>query len=55
MQGNTSCDEAPELSAPLAQQSPASPELARVIDAWPGLPTHVRAAILALVQTARQG
>ena len=27
----------------------ADPNLARVIDAWPGLPPHVRAAVLALV------
>jgi hypothetical protein len=29
------------------------PDLARVLDAWPTLPPHVRAAILALVATAR--
>jgi hypothetical protein len=26
------------------------PDLARVIDAWPGLPSDVRAAVLALVE-----
>jgi hypothetical protein len=28
-------------------------DLARVIEAWPALPAHVRAAVLALVQAAR--
>ena len=28
-----------------------SPELARVVDAWPDLPDHIRAAVLALVAT----
>jgi hypothetical protein len=28
------------------------PDLARVIDAWPDLPQHIRAAVLALVGTA---
>src|SRR2546421_924116 len=27
-------------------------ELARVVDAWPMLPEHIRAAVLALVKTA---
>jgi hypothetical protein len=26
--------------------------LARVIDAWPDLPPHIRAAVLALIETA---
>jgi hypothetical protein len=29
-----------------------SPDLSRVIEAWPALPDHIRAAILALVGTA---
>jgi len=29
------------------------PDLARVVTAWPDLPTHIRAAVLALVGTAR--
>jgi hypothetical protein len=29
------------------------PELARVIDAWPDMPPHIRAAVLALIGTAR--
>ena len=28
-------------------------DLARVIDAWPVLPAHIRAAVLALIGTAR--
>jgi hypothetical protein len=31
----------------------ADSDLARVIDAWPGLPPHIKAAVLALVGTAR--
>lgn len=49
---------APQLAAsareppsPLAA-TPADPDLARVLDAWPSLPPHIRAAVLALVQTA---
>jgi hypothetical protein len=29
------------------------PDLARVVEAWPALPEHIRAAVLALVGTAR--
>jgi hypothetical protein len=32
--------------------APTDPDLARVIDAWPDLPAHLRAAFLALVGTA---
>jgi hypothetical protein len=31
---------------------PADAELARVVEAWPDLPPHIRAAVLALVGTA---
>jgi hypothetical protein len=42
------------LSAPLAQQAPTDPDLARVLVAWPALPPHIRAAVLALVATAER-
>jgi hypothetical protein len=29
------------------------PDLARIVEAWPTLPDHIRAAILALIVTAR--
>jgi hypothetical protein len=32
---------------------PADADLARIIIAWPDLPAHVRAAVLALIGTAR--
>jgi hypothetical protein len=32
---------------------PVDPDLARVVAAWPTLPSHVRAAVMALIQTAR--
>jgi hypothetical protein len=35
-----------------AQTAP-DPDLARVLDAWPSLPAHIKAAVLALVATAR--
>jgi hypothetical protein len=45
------------LALPLAQESskpPATdPDLARLLDAWPDLPPHIRAAVLALIGTAR--
>jgi hypothetical protein len=31
----------------------ADPDLARVVEAWPSLPRHMKAAVLALVATAR--
>jgi hypothetical protein len=41
---------------PLTSPAPARPDvpdLARILDAWPTLPGHIKAAILALVATAR--
>jgi hypothetical protein len=32
---------------------PIAPDLQRVVEAWPDLPPHIRAAVLALVGTAR--
>jgi hypothetical protein len=32
---------------------PADPDLARVVIAWPDLPSHIKAAVLALVGTGR--
>ena len=32
-------------------QAPLPPDLARVVDTWPDLPEHIRAAVLALVDT----
>jgi hypothetical protein len=43
--------QAGHLAVPLAQQAPLAPDLARVVEAWPTLPDHIRAAILALVNT----
>jgi hypothetical protein len=31
------------------------PDLARVLDAWPTLPDHIKAAVMALVTTAHEG
>jgi hypothetical protein len=42
---------APQL-APEAPNPGADPGLARVVAAWPDLPAHVKAAVLALVGTA---
>jgi hypothetical protein len=36
--------------APLAQ---SDPDLARVVTAWPDLPPHIKAAVLALIGAAR--
>jgi hypothetical protein len=38
---------------PSGEKSIDDPEFDRVVAAWPTLPTHLRAAILALIQTAR--
>jgi hypothetical protein len=32
----------------------ASPDLARINESWPALPTHIRAAILALLDAAER-
>jgi hypothetical protein len=42
----------PQL-APRQENPPADPDLARVVDAWPALPDHIKAAVLALVGAAR--
>jgi hypothetical protein len=54
LQDISSGDGGPQLSAPLAHRLQADPDLARLVDAWPTLPAHIRAAVLALVQTAGQ-
>jgi hypothetical protein len=48
--------EAAPLAFPLHQpgrEGSTDPELARVAEAWPDLPAHIKAAVLALVATAR--
>ena len=37
----------------VAQNLP--PDLAGIVEAWPRLPSHIRAAVLALVNTAGDG
>jgi hypothetical protein len=49
----TSGDDTPPLSASLAHPAPADPVLARLCSAWPALPEHIKAAILALAATGR--
>jgi hypothetical protein len=44
---------APALTGRLQAEAETDPDLARVIGAWPNLPPHIRAAVLALVGTAR--
>ena len=41
----------PAAYTPLTRP-PADPELARVVAAWPQLPDHIKAAVLALVGAA---
>jgi hypothetical protein len=36
-----------------SEAPPTDPDLARVLDAWPNLPAHIKAAVLALVATVR--
>ena len=46
------------LAQPLAQEKPnrqvSDPDLARIVDAWPSLPAHVRQTILTLIGTAEK-
>jgi hypothetical protein len=44
-------DELP-LAQTLARETPIDPDLSRVVTAWPDLPAHIRAAVLALIGTA---
>jgi hypothetical protein len=48
--------EASPAYTPLTQQDllPLSPDLGRVVAAWPELPLHIRTSILALVEAARR-
>jgi hypothetical protein len=39
--------------APQLAQDPEDPDLARLVAAWPSLPEHIRAAVVALVAAAR--
>jgi hypothetical protein len=41
------------LAYSLAQESQNDPDLARIVEAWPRLPDHLRAEIMALVNTAK--
>jgi hypothetical protein len=41
------------LAHALAPETPIEAELACVVKAWPDLPAHIRAAVLALVGTVR--
>jgi hypothetical protein len=40
------------LAQTLARETPIDPDLARVIIAWPDLPGHIKAAVLALIGAA---
>jgi len=44
-----------QRNSPLAAAPVLPPELAGVVTAWPTLPEHIKAAVLALVATARPG
>ena len=50
--GNPSSPRAANSGAVSAVSSPIDPDLARVVDAWPGLPKDLKSAILALLDMA---
>ena len=41
--------------APDGEKAPVDPDLAKVMAAWPKLPEHIKAAVLALVRSADGG
>jgi hypothetical protein len=49
----TSGDAPDSVARQLPAGSRIDPNLARVVTIWPDLPAHIRAAVLALVGTAR--
>jgi hypothetical protein len=51
--GTVAASLSPQL-APAAPNPPADPDRAAVAAAWPDLPPHVRAAVLALVDAANR-
>lgn len=52
LNADKSCGKGPSRPDQIATKPPEfSPELARVIDLWPGLPEPIRRAILALVDS----
>jgi len=48
--GVSEVDARSPVESPVTNPGPQSDDLAQVIDAWPGLPCNVRAAILALIR-----
>jgi hypothetical protein len=38
-----------------APKTPSDPDLAFILDRWPSLPEHVKAAVMALIRTAQKG
>jgi hypothetical protein len=38
---------------PLGPGGAVDPDLARLVEAWPALPPHIKAAVLALLDAAR--
>jgi hypothetical protein len=51
LSGNTSADLALAL-APALAQAVCDPDFMRLVRAWPTLPAHLKAAVLALLTTA---
>jgi len=49
----TTAGQRSECAAPAVEVASMDPDLAAVNSSWPGLPTHIKTAILALVQAAK--
>lgn len=50
---STSGDSSPSVARQLPTGAENDPDMARILDAWPTLPAHIKAAVLALVGAAR--
>ncbi len=45
------CETGTESGTPSVKNTPSDPDWAKIVTAWPKLPEHIKAAVLALVRS----